>query len=119
MLLDTTMNLQCVMAASATAAQPEIQIVYVDWTPDPQRNAIPFLARKALNHITDVTVLAAPTGIAQAREVTHFSCYNKDSVTQTVTVKSDDGSAEYIFVKQALGTGKTLCWDKGAGWQLV
>ena len=119
MTLDPTMKLECAMSGSASASQPEVQVIFVDWTPDPQRQAIPLPMRTKLSHATDVTVLPAPTGIAQSREVIHFSCYNKDTATQTVTVKSDDGSAEFIYVKQILTTGKTLTWDKNAGWGLV
>lgn len=118
MILDQSTHLQVVMTGSATVSQPEIQIAFIDWTQDGKCTP-PLPARAALNHITDVTVLSACAGIAISREVLSMSIFNKDTVSQTIVVKTDDGTTERIEQQQTVGTKRTLAYEKGEGWYQV
>jgi hypothetical protein len=116
-ILDTTLKLEVTMAGSASTSQPECHIDFIDYTPD-GKTAPPATIRTALSHATDVTVLAAPVN-AQAREIIHIGVYNKDTASQTITVKTDNGTTEFIEVKQVVPTLRTLAWEKESGWYLI
>ena len=91
MILDTTMRLEAFMAGSASTSQPDVIVDFIDWTPDKSfTNPQPF--RTTLSHATVTTILAAPI-FSQSREPQRVSIYNKDTVTQTITVQSQDTSA--------------------------
>ncbi len=118
MVLDQTMNLQVVSDGSSSTSDPEVYVSYIDWTPDPNRTAVPAPKLTVLNDAVDVTVLSAPVN-NHSREVQFFSCYNKDSITHAITVKMDYSSAEGIIVKQSIQSGHSLLWDKQGGWSIL
>lgn len=94
-------------------------MAYIDWTPDPNRQAVPALNRTVLNGTTDVTVLSAPVN-NHAREIVYFSCFNRYAADRTITVKTDDGTTETVLNRTAsLSAGKALVFVKGAGWSIV
>ena len=121
MILDATLRLEAVLAGAVAANQPESHVNFQDWTSPDQGQPVPSKPapyRVALNSTTDVTILAMPNqGVV--RDVIRISIYNKDTATVTVTVKTDDGTTEFIAVKQALLTGETLVFERGAGWQII
>ncbi len=115
MIIDQTLTLEAVLAGAVAANQPEVHVDYIDWN-DAGEETPPATYRVALNNATDVTILAAPTGRAVVREVHKVTLYNKDTVSVTVTVKTDGGTTERILVKATVATLKSLCWEKGVGW---
>lgn len=120
MILVPGMSLQAVLAGAVAANQPEVHVNYIDYDMRGQPTT-PTPYRIALNGTNDVTILSAPDGKNQMkRSPISVSIYNKDTSSVTVTVKTYDGTTEYILVKQTLATSKTLCWEyEGDGWYTV
>lgn len=118
MILDPTIKLEAVLAGAITTSQPEVHIEYVVWNNDTVQ-AKPTTFRTALNSNTDVTILAAPIQQGFALEVINLAIYNKDTVSATVTVKTDDGTTERIILKRTLQTLETLHWTKSEGWYVI
>ena len=120
MILDQTMRLEAFMAGSASTSQPDVIVDFIDWTQD-KTQTIPSPFRTTLSHATVITILASPNGISQVRDPQRVSIYNKDTVTQTITVQSQDtsASAQRIEVKQAVASGRSLVWEKPIGWYIV
>ena len=114
MILDKTLKLEAVLAAGVAANQPECHVFYKDWNPQ-GTTSIPAPKRTALNSGTDVTILAAPVN-NPAREVIGIHLYNKDTASVTVTIKTDDGTTEFILIKATLATLEMLGWEPNAGW---
>lgn len=117
MILDTITKLEAVLAGAVAANQPEVHVTYQDWN-DAGEQTRPAPFRVALNSTNDVTILAAPTGKSLAREIKHIAIYNKDSGSVTVTVKTDDGTTEFIWHKEAVPAGKSLNWTINTDWLL-
>ena len=117
MILDSSTKLEAVLAGAITTSQPEAHVFYVDWNIQGLTSP-PVAFRVALNGSSDVTLLAAPTA-SPAREVQSLTIYNKDTVSVTVTVKTDDSTTERIIQKQTLATTETFCYEKGVGWYVI
>ena len=88
---------------------------FIDYTPDPNRTAVPLLQRSALSHTTDVVVLDAPVN-NQARELKTGIWHNKDTITHTFIVTTDDGTTARTVIRATISTGATLVYEKHAGW---
>lgn len=110
----TTLNLQAVLSAAASI-QPEVTASFQTWNVDGEPTK-PATHRTVMNSTTDVTILPAPGVAGQVREPLSIVLYNKDGVTHTATVKSDDGTTEIILQKVLLGPAETLAYEKGRGW---
>ena len=117
MILNKTLSLQAILAGAVAANQPEVHVDYVDWNNAGEQTP-PATYRIALDSANDVTILAAPVA-NPVREPLRVIIYNKDTATVVVTVKTDDGTTEYIEVKQSVTTLKSLCWEKGVGWYVL
>lgn len=115
--LDQTLHLQIALNKSATVSQPEITVSYIDWTPDPNRQAVPATSRSSASHSGDVTILSAPVN-NPSREIIYINIYNKDTVAHDVIVKTDNGTSEMILTRQSLSSTEALIWTKGQGWQI-
>lgn len=117
MILDSSLRLEAVLAGAITTSQPEVHVDYRDYN---QQGEItrPAPSRIALNSTTDVIILAAPNA-PFIREPSFVSIYNKDTVTVTVTVKSDDSTNERIVAKATLLTLEVLMYEKGNGWYVL
>ena len=112
-----TTVLQTVLAGSVSANQPESVVAFKD--ENQQGEDTKYAAKRiALNSNTDVTICAAPQQNF-VRNIETISIYNKDTASVTVTVKTDDGSTEFIIVKQILLAGETLAYEHLGGWQIV
>ena len=119
MILNTTLlNLQAVLAANITTSQPEAIVDYDIWSNE-GKTGKPNTQPTALQSQTDVNILNAPILAGFVHDPIRISIYNKDTVSATVTIKTDDGTTERIIVKQLLASGETLAWERGSGWQIV
>jgi hypothetical protein len=118
LILDTSLRLEAVLAGAITTSQPEYHVYFVDWNQNAETTP-PAVSRGALNSTSDVTILAAPGSVNPRREVQKLVIYNKDTVSVTVTVKTDDGTTERIERKQSLNSLDSLCWEKGIGWYVA
>lgn len=116
MILDTSTKMEAVLGGAVAANQPEVHVDYIDWTPENTQSA-PATFRVALNSTTDVTILAAPVGNPK-REPLGITIYNKDTSSVTVTVKTDDGTTEYIILKRTVQSGGMLEYNKNYGWRV-
>lgn len=121
MILDNTLlKLEAVLAGAVSANQPEVHVDYFVWNNKAgEATTKPASFRTALNSTTDVTILAAPTSQGYVLEPVRIVIYNKDTATITVIVKTDNGTTEYIEIKQTIATLKSLCWEKGVGWYVI
>lgn len=116
MILDSTLRkLQAVLAGAVSANQPESIVDFVVWNVKGEaskQGTYPI----ALNSNADVTILPAPTTAGEVREITRVSIYNKDTASVTLTVKTDDGTTEFILHKETLLTLESIHFEKGRGW---
>lgn len=121
MILDSTiLKLEAVLAGAITTNQPEVHVDYFVWNNKlGETTTKPATFRTALNSTTDVTILAAPASPGYVFEPFHICIYNKDTVAITVIVKTDNGTTEYIQVKQTIASLKSLIWERGVGWYVV
>jgi hypothetical protein len=107
LILDTNLRLEAVLAGAITTSQPEYHVCFVDWNQNAETTP-PAVSRGALNSTSDVTILAAPGSVNPRREVQKLVIYNKDTVSATVTVKTDDGTTERIERKRRCLAGIAL-----------
>lgn len=70
------------------------------------------------NGATDVDICLAP-GNNFIRNIDTITVYNADSVTQTISIKIDDGGTDSILIKHALTTGQTLFYEHQQGWTVL
>lgn len=113
-LSETTDNLQIVLDGSVTTSQ--IQCVS-SWR---DRTSTTFVAGRTVvdsNNTTDVAIVAAPASSTQ-RLIDYINIYNKDTVSQTVTIKLDANGTEYILYKAVVNSGSTLTYTEGKGWEV-
>lgn len=116
MILDTNVKLQIVLAGNVTTSQLEYHVHFRDRNRE-GKPAEPGLSRGATNNTTDVTMLDAPGTNNPRREIEGISVYNKDSVSATAILKTDDGTTERIINQITLATLETLYYDgNGGGW---
>lgn len=112
MYLTTSDILEAVSDATATTTEPIVRVDYVDITTTaftPGR----FLG--SLNGTTDVTITAAPAA-STTRQVKYVSISNIDTVAHAITVKTNDGSSDYIEIVTTMQAGETLVWTPELGW---
>jgi len=70
------------------------------------------------NGVTDVDLVGSPGALIK-REVDFLSVYNKDTVSQTVTLKFDANGIEFILIKCILAAGEQLQYSKEGGFQVI
>lgn len=120
--LDSTLlKLQAVLAGAITTNQLDCHVWFYDvpsQTKEGNEDYRGAVKRTASNSTTDVDICSAPSNNGVTRVITGISIYNKDTVSATVTVKTDDATTEFILVKQALAATETLFYD-GAGWYVI
>lgn len=117
----TTKKLEFVLGAAHTTNAVEASVFYYNvprQSIDRYTEFLPSSFHVASNGTTTVTLLAAPPN-AVVSNVNHIAIHNKDTITQTVTVKLDFSATEYILVKVALLTLETLIYESGNGWQVI
>jgi hypothetical protein len=118
-LSNNTAKIQAVMAASSSVTAPQIVAIYYDVPAQTKEDYSEYRGKNFpvnLNHITDVDVVTAPGGVGTVRNVETISIFNTNVITQTVTVKIDDGGTEYIIIRVALATLESLHYEDGQGW---
>lgn len=118
MVIVPGMTLQATLSTSASTSDPEIHAVFTDWTPDPNRKAVPLVQRSVISDTTDTIILDAPVN-NQARELTYMSVHNLDTVNHTVIVKTDDGTTERRVIRRTISVGAALCYEQGHGWYVL
>lgn len=118
-LSNNTAEIQAVLAGSVSTTAISMIAHYYDVTSQTKDDYSEYRGTnnpKKSNNTTDVQLVPAPGGNGTVRVVENISIYNTDSVTQTVTVKVDDGGTEYIIIKAALATVESLHYEDGQGW---
>lgn len=114
--LDTTSTiLQTVLAAAVTTNALEYYATYNDHTSTAYTGG---QTRSTSNNTTDVNIVAAP-GSSTVRDIDFVNIYNKDTVSATVTVKTDVSGTEHILVKITLQATDTLQYIHGFGWKVI
>lgn len=100
----TTDNIQAVLGGSVTTNQMQCMSSWRDITTTAYT---PGKTITNTNNTTDVNVVPAPGSNTQ-RVVDFLSIYNKDTVSQTLTLKFDANGTEYILYSGTLNTGERL-----------
>lgn len=113
-ILNSTDTLQVVLGGNITTNQLQCFASFRDRT---DTTHLPNREMIVTNNTTDVTVVSAPTSSHQ-KAVDFVSVYNNDTANATVTVKIDNGSAEFILWNGVLGTGEKVEYNEGIGFQV-
>lgn len=114
-LSSTTDNLQVVLTGSVTTNQLACFSAYRDVSAtnaDTGKNAV------NTNNTTDVNLVAAP-GASTVRIVDYLSIFNRDTVSQEVTVKLDLNGTEYIMTKVTLAVNERLEFVRVEGFRVI
>lgn len=118
-LSNTTAKIQAVMDASSSVTAPQVIAIYYDVPSSTKEDFSEYRGKNSpitLNNITDVDIVPAPGTAGTVRNVKTISIYNSNVITQSVTVKIDDGGTEYVIIKAALATLESLHYEDGFGW---
>ena len=118
MILDSSIRLEAVLSGAKTTNDMQTHVDYTTWTTQGVETK-PLPSRGATNGVTDVTLLDKTTTQGEVRDIKFASLYNKDTVSSTVTVKTDDGTNEREIVRVTLATLETLIYEKGGGWYVI
>lgn len=121
----TTKKLQATMASTHSTSQPECIVCFYDMLA--QSDQTIFSAKGAsqvasLSDVTDIDICTAPDVNGKVRHVDYIGIHNKDTATQTITVKMDISGVDYVLIKQAVNTGETLLFEggqSGIGWHII
>lgn len=116
------MKLEIVLGGAATN-EAHIHVAFYDV---PAREKSDFsdyqmaLRRAVSNDTTDVEICAAPTLAGTVRVIQSLTVHNREAASAIVaTIKTDDGTTEYIVTSQSLAAGETLWYERGAGWGIL
>lgn len=114
-VLDTDLRLECTLAVSTATVQPEFYIDYIDYNQAGEQT-IPNYVRGIFTNATDIVCVPAPTN-NQRREVIRGSWFNRDTVSTTMRIKTQDGltSTERTVINKVIATQETLHYQKGVG----
>lgn len=104
LILDsTTKTIKVSMAASAATTNPDFTVAYADNT---GTNFTEAAADGALNGTSDVTLVSAPSS-GSRRVVKHISIHNRDTQSNTITLKYDNNGTQRTIAKVTLSAGET------------
>lgn len=120
--LDTpNKKLEIVLGSTVTTNQLEVSAFYYDTIPTDNSAAQNRggVKNSLTNNTTDVTIVAAPSGVGRVRNVHTIFVYNKDTVSATVTIKLDNSGSETVFVKQTIRTNEGLVYEDQSGWTVL
>jgi len=112
-ILNSGRKLQIVLGGAITTNQLHIVVGYTD-----KRVADDGLyggygqQHASSNNTTDVDVCDTPKS-GEIRVIDTVHIYNRDTVSATVTVKTDESGTEFILVKTTLSAGDTLTYEDG------
>lgn len=93
----------------------DYHIDYIAYTSD-GRPSVPGAARGVISASADVIMLPIPTGVQVRYEPVGGSIYNTGAGAIVCKIKTDDGTTERLIIKQGLGAGETLQYNKNVGW---
>ncbi len=113
-LSQTTDKLQVVLGGTVTTNQMRCVSCWRDITTSaytPGRTAV------LTNNTTDADLVGSPAASTQ-RVVDFIAIYNKDTVTQTATIKLDDNGTEYELWQGSLQAGESVVYADGAGFKV-
>jgi hypothetical protein len=114
-LTATTDKLQAVLGGNVTANHMQCLAFWRDTT---TTDYTPGRTLTNTNNTTDVDLAGAPVSGHQIT-VDFVSIYNNDTSNQTLTVKYDANSVEYILWKGVLGTGEKLEYSDKLGFVII
>ena len=111
LVLDTTTKLlKAVLASAATTSNPEFFVSYVDANDQSFSEAS---VDGELNGTTQVTLVAAPSS-GYKRTVKSITVYNKDTVSQTISIILDNSGTQRTLEKFILAAGASWHSDTQA-----
>lgn len=101
------------MGEAVTTTNPSVVCSWADQSPT---SFTPGQSNGALDGVTEVTIIAAPSAGLQ-RMIKTINIANIDTVEHTITVQFDDNGTERILLDAApIGVGQTLFWSASTGW---
>lgn len=107
-----TRKLQAVMSSAVTTTNPTVTCTWADNT---STATTPGCTVSNLNGTTAVDIIAAPA-VSTQRQTLTINIYNKDTVSQIITVRYNDNGTNYEVQKVTLGVGETLVYTAAQGW---
>lgn len=107
----TTRKLQALLGATVTTNQMQCVANYSDATQSGYVGATTVINT---NNSTAVDIVPAPA--AGVRDVDYINIYNRDTVSQSVTVRYNDNGTTYVLIVATLLTGEQLNYTHGSGW---
>lgn len=111
----TTQNIKAVMGAAQTTTNPDFFASYVDVT---TTTYTPAQNNGTLNGVTAVNVVTSPAGSTQ-RQCKFISIFNRDSVTQTITITHDTSGTGRTLYKGTLAPNECIQYVDGEGWSTL
>ncbi len=108
-------KLQVVLAGAVTTNQLDC---YAAWREFDTTTYVAGDNGAATNNTTDVDLVAAP-GASKYRVIDYVSVFNRDTVSATVTVKTDNAGTERILMKCLLLPGYKLEYAEGTGFKVL
>ena len=103
----TTISIQVAMSTSAATTNPTFVASFAD---NSGSGITEGATDGALNGSTDVTVVAAPTGVNR-RVIKDITIFNGDTAAVTVIIKYDNNATQRTLVKVTLAVGDTYTTD--------
>lgn len=112
-LTTTNDKLQIVLGGSVTTNQLQCLTTYKIYTATTTSDG-----KIAINtnNTTDVD-LAGPPSSGETIDIQNINVYNKDTVSQTVTIKLDVSGTETILYKGVVGVNDVISWTAEGGWK--
>lgn len=114
--LNPGMSLEVVLGGAVSTNQLPVHVGFYDVLPEVREGTQDYFGsvqRTNTNSGTTVTVCNAPQqGVS--RIVDWITIHNADSASATVTLKTDDGSTEFVVTVKTLTAGQTFWYERGA-----
>lgn len=107
----TTRKLQALLGGAVTTNQMQCVSAYSDATQSGYVGATTVINT---NNSTAVDIVPAPS--AGYRDVDYINIYNRDTVSQTLTIRYNDNGTTYGLIVVTLLTGEQLNYTHGSGW---
>lgn len=122
-LSSTDMSLEVLLGGAAAATEPYVTCSYYDVPAiakvDDFTEPRGVTAMSRTTGATHVTACAAPTVAGTVRNIDYLCIQNADSGAVTVTVRINNGGTRYPQYSQSLASGKSLVFERGAGWMVL
>lgn len=110
----TNDDIEVILAGTVTTNQLDLYAAYRDLT---STTYIPGANQTATNNTTVVHIVPSPAADTQ-RVIDYMSAYNRDTVTQNITLRYDSSGTERILWKGNLAADEKVEYTDNLGWRV-